>query len=158
MLANTDMTGCALTTDRHRTAAPVEPGRQHFPDRGVDGAVAERIVAAADLSRMTADAADRAFPVAAARMRFSDCVPRVIAIATQRPYREVHDALTAAAVPHAATADTDWGKWARRRGSFRAFHADHGVHRRFGLADCGQQYCILLRQLLSFMETEGSWL
>ena len=41
MLANTDMTGCALTTDRHRTAAPVEPGRQHFPDRGVDGAVAD---------------------------------------------------------------------------------------------------------------------
>jgi hypothetical protein len=76
----------------------------------------------------------------------------------QRPYREVHDALTAAAVRHAATADTDWGKWARRRGSFRVFHADHGVHRRFGLADCGQQYCIPLQQLLSFMETEGSWL
>jgi len=91
-------------------------------------------------------------------MRFSDCAPRVIAIAMQRPYREVHDALTAAAVRHAATADTDWGKWARRRGSFRAFHADHGVHRRFGLADCGQQYCIPLQQLLSFMETEGSWL
>jgi hypothetical protein len=56
-----------------------------------------------------------------------DCVARAIAIAAQKPYREVHDALTAATVRRAATDKTEWGKWARRKGSFRTFHADHGV-------------------------------
>jgi hypothetical protein len=59
-----------------------------------------------------------------------DCVTRAIAIATERPYREVHDALIVAAVQHVAAgkSQSDWAKWARRRGGFRAFHADHGVH------------------------------
>jgi hypothetical protein len=58
-----------------------------------------------------------------------DCVARAIAIATEKPYREVHDALTAAAVRHAATAKSDWGREVRRRGaSVRLLHADYGVH------------------------------
>jgi hypothetical protein len=62
-----------------------------------------------------------------------DCVARAIAIATDRPYREVHDALTAAAVRQAATSKSDWGKWVRRKGSasahLRRLNADHGVDR-----------------------------
>jgi hypothetical protein len=66
---------------------------------------------------------------AAAGDGVGDCVARAIAIATQRPYREVHDALTAAAVRHAAAGGkSDWAKWARRSRGARAFHADHGVH------------------------------
>jgi hypothetical protein len=60
-----------------------------------------------------------------------DCVPRAIAIATEIPYPQVHDALIAAAVRHAATEDSDWSKYARERakgrGGVRVFHADHGV-------------------------------
>jgi hypothetical protein len=62
--------------------------------------------------------------------RVGDCVARAIAIATQRPYREVHDALTLATVRYVASAESeksDWGRWARRKGGVRAFHADHGV-------------------------------
>jgi hypothetical protein len=58
-----------------------------------------------------------------------DCAVRSIAIATQKPYREVHDALTVATVHHVANAKDGWGKLARRRGGVRVFHADHGVHR-----------------------------
>jgi hypothetical protein len=58
----------------------------------------------------------------------SDCVARAIAIATEKPYREVHDALTAAKVRHvAAGGDGDWARWARRRKGARTFHADYGV-------------------------------
>jgi hypothetical protein len=56
-----------------------------------------------------------------------DCVARSIAIATGKPYREVHDALTAATVRHVATGQSEWAKWARRKGGYRVFHADHGV-------------------------------
>jgi hypothetical protein len=57
-----------------------------------------------------------------------DCVARVIAIATQKPYREVHDALTVAAVRHVASGGGgDWAQWARHRKGARAFLADHGV-------------------------------
>ena len=56
-----------------------------------------------------------------------DCTARAIAIATQMPYREVHVALTAAKVRHAATGKSAWAKWARRSRGPRAFHADHGV-------------------------------
>jgi hypothetical protein len=51
-----------------------------------------------------------------------DCAPRAIAIAAGKPYREVHDALIAAAVRYAAA-----GGEARRKGGYRAFHADYGV-------------------------------
>jgi len=57
----------------------------------------------------------------------NDCVARAIAIATQRPYREVHDALTAATVRYVAVSDSDWARRARRRGGVCVFHADHGV-------------------------------
>jgi hypothetical protein len=68
-----------------------------------------------------------------------DCVTRAIAIATEKPYRDVHDALTvgtvrhvyAGTVPHVYAGDYDsrypkWTKWARRRGGVRAFDPDHG--------------------------------
>ena len=57
-----------------------------------------------------------------------DCVVRAIAIATGRPYREVHDALTVAKVRHVyAGGDGDyWDKRERRRGGVRAFDPDHG--------------------------------
>jgi hypothetical protein len=58
-----------------------------------------------------------------------DCVTRAIAIATEKPYREVHDALIGAAVRHAMTGKTSWAKWARgRRRTVSIFHADHGAH------------------------------
>jgi hypothetical protein len=57
-----------------------------------------------------------------------DCVARAIAIATQKPYREVHDALTVAKVRDVAAGKNDWARRARRSGGVRAFHADHGVH------------------------------
>jgi len=56
-----------------------------------------------------------------------DCVARAIAIATQKPYREVHDALTAAKVREVAAGKDAWTRYARHRGGIRAFHADHGV-------------------------------
>jgi hypothetical protein len=49
-----------------------------------------------------------------AKDEVGDCVARAIAIATERPYREVHDALTAATVRHVPTAKEGWGKVARR--------------------------------------------
>jgi hypothetical protein len=55
-----------------------------------------------------------------------DCVARAIAIATQRPYREVHDALIVRSVQHAHVDNSDYGKWVRRRGGVRFFDADHG--------------------------------
>jgi hypothetical protein len=59
-----------------------------------------------------------------------DCVARAIAIATQKPYREVADALIAAKVRDVATSNEGWAKHARRKGGIRFFHADHGVHTR----------------------------
>jgi hypothetical protein len=56
-----------------------------------------------------------------------DCVVRSIAIATGKPYRNVHDGLTGATVRFVANAKDGWGKQKRR--SVRDFHADHGVHR-----------------------------
>ena len=60
-----------------------------------------------------------------------DCAARAIAIATERSYREVHDALTAATVRHVAMAKEGWGKAARSKGrvSLRLLHRDHGVSR-----------------------------
>jgi hypothetical protein len=59
-----------------------------------------------------------------------DCVTRAIAIAAEKPYREVHDALTVAAVRHVYDGDPDsaWVKYAKRRGGVRAFDPDHGCH------------------------------
>jgi hypothetical protein len=71
-----------------------------------------------------------------------DCAVRAIAIATRRPYREVHDALTLAAVHHAAAGRSAHARWARRRG-VRALHADHGVAREVSgpyLEDLGWRY------------------
>jgi hypothetical protein len=50
-----------------------------------------------------------------------DCAVRAIAIATQKPNREVHDALTVATVHHVANAKDGWAKLARRRGGVRVF-------------------------------------
>jgi hypothetical protein len=61
------------------------------------------------------------------RDRIGDCVVRAIAIATRRPYREVHDALTLAAVHHAAAGTSAYARLVRRHGRVRHFHADHGV-------------------------------
>jgi hypothetical protein len=58
----------------------------------------------------------------------NDCVARAIAIATEKPYREVHDAMTAAKVRYVAAGKSAWTKRARHRGGVRAFHADHGVY------------------------------
>ena len=59
-----------------------------------------------------------------------DCVTRAIGIATRKPYREVHDALTVGTVPHIyAGGDKDcphYSKWAKLRGGVRAFDPDHG--------------------------------
>src|SRR5215831_5824145 len=67
----------------------------------------------------------------AAKRGVGDCVARAIAIATQKPYREVHDALVARSVHHPATDTSDYGKHLRRgrRISFRVIDADHGCHR-----------------------------
>jgi hypothetical protein len=56
-----------------------------------------------------------------------DCVARAISIATEKPYREVHDALTLGKVHDVAAGSDAWARWARRRGGVRSFHADHGV-------------------------------
>jgi hypothetical protein len=56
-----------------------------------------------------------------------DCVARAIAIATERPYREVHDALVVAKVRYVSAADEDWVRRDRRKGGIRAFDADYGV-------------------------------
>jgi hypothetical protein len=61
------------------------------------------------------------------RDRIGDCVVRAIAIAAQMPYRDVHDALTAATVRHVAAGGSDWARLVRRHGRVRHFHADHGV-------------------------------
>jgi hypothetical protein len=59
-----------------------------------------------------------------------DCVTRAIAIATGKPYREVHDALTVGTVRHLyAGGDSrhpEWSKHARRRGGVCVFDPDHG--------------------------------
>jgi hypothetical protein len=57
-----------------------------------------------------------------------DCVARAIAIATQKPYREVHDALIVANVRYIAVSEEAWANHARRRGGIRLFHADHGAY------------------------------
>jgi hypothetical protein len=56
-----------------------------------------------------------------------DCVARAIAIAAQKPYREVHDALTVAKVRDVAAGKSEWTRRAGRRGGVHAFYADHGV-------------------------------
>src|SRR5262249_29460403 len=53
---------------------------------------------------------------------------RAIAIATQKPYREVRDALIVRNVEHAHVDNSAYGKRVRRRGGVRAFDADHGCH------------------------------
>src|SRR5262249_7247701 len=55
-----------------------------------------------------------------------DCVARAIAIATQRPYLEVHNALVVGQVHHARTDNSPYGKWVRRKGRLSHFDADHG--------------------------------
>jgi hypothetical protein len=56
-----------------------------------------------------------------------DCVVRAIAIATERPYCDVHDALTLASVRYVyAGRASEWSKWAKRRGGVRTFDPDHG--------------------------------
>jgi hypothetical protein len=55
--------------------------------------------------------------------RAGDCVARAIAIATQKPYREVHDALVVRAVHHVRK---DRSKWARQKGGVAHIDADHG--------------------------------
>jgi hypothetical protein len=61
-----------------------------------------------------------------ANEKAGDCVARAIAIATQKPYREVHDALIAGSVRHIREDNSEYAKWARRKGGVRVFHADHG--------------------------------
>lgn len=55
-----------------------------------------------------------------------DCVARAIAIATQKDYREVHDALIVRSVESAKHDNSAHGKRIRRRGGVTAFDADHG--------------------------------
>ena len=56
-----------------------------------------------------------------------DCVTRAIAIATGKPYREVHDAITVSKVRYLyGGGDDAWDKRARRRGGVHAFDPDHG--------------------------------
>jgi hypothetical protein len=64
--------------------------------------------------------------IPSAEKKVGDCVARAIAIATQRPYREVHDALVVRSVHHVATDNSSYGKWTRRKGGIRHFDADHG--------------------------------
>jgi hypothetical protein len=61
------------------------------------------------------------------RGRTGDCAVRAIAIATQMPYRDVHDALTLAAVHHAVAGRSAFARLVRRHGRARHFHADYGV-------------------------------
>ena len=58
-----------------------------------------------------------------------DCVVRAVSIATQKPYREVHDALTVAKVRNVAAGKDAWARRARRKGGVYAFSADHGIAR-----------------------------
>jgi hypothetical protein len=62
--------------------------------------------------------------------KVGDCVTRAIAIATGKPYRDVHDALTVASVRHVYEGGDnscpEWIKWAKRRGGVRTFDPDHG--------------------------------
>jgi hypothetical protein len=64
------------------------------------------------------------------RTETGDCVTRAIAIATGKPYAEVHDALTVRTVRHVYDGGDsrypEWSKWAKRRGGVRAFDPDHG--------------------------------
>jgi hypothetical protein len=59
-----------------------------------------------------------------------DCVARAITIATGKPYREVHDALTVANVRYIYAGGKGkgdhWIRRERRRGGVRAFDPDHG--------------------------------
>jgi hypothetical protein len=61
-----------------------------------------------------------------------DWVVRAIAIATGRPYREVHDALTVAKVRHIYQGGDGgyWSKRYKRRGGVRVFDPDHGSNTR----------------------------
>jgi hypothetical protein len=58
--------------------------------------------------------------------RTGDCVTRAIAIATGKPYLEVHTALTAATVRHVYSDESKFGKWQRRHGGVCTYDADHG--------------------------------
>jgi hypothetical protein len=55
-----------------------------------------------------------------------DCVVRAIAIATGKPYLEVHEAITVAKVGDVYAGDREYTKRAKRRGGIRAFDPDHG--------------------------------
>jgi len=58
--------------------------------------------------------------------RTGDCVTRAIAIATGKPYREVHDALTVASVRHIYSDEGKHGKYWRRHGGVCTYDPDHG--------------------------------
>jgi len=64
--------------------------------------------------------------VPGADRKVGDCVARAIAIATQKPYREVHNALVVGTVDHVITDTSEHGKWVRRKGGVRYFDVDHG--------------------------------
>src|SRR5262249_50792450 len=55
-----------------------------------------------------------------------DCVTRAIAIATGKPYREGHAAITVAKVQHVYAGGDYWSRQYKRRGGIRAIDPDHG--------------------------------
>ena len=55
-----------------------------------------------------------------------DCVVRAIAIATGKPYLEVHKAITVAKVGDVVAGDREYTKRVKRRGGVRAFDPDYG--------------------------------
>jgi hypothetical protein len=58
--------------------------------------------------------------------KVGDCVARAIAIAAEKDYREVHDALVVRNIEYAKRDNSAYGKRIRRRGGVNAFDADHG--------------------------------
>jgi hypothetical protein len=56
------------------------------------------------------------------------CVPRAIAIATGKPYREVHDALVAAATAYAEAHRDPVAEWIKEGRDGRGFDPDHGCY------------------------------
>jgi hypothetical protein len=98
------------------TMAPAKTGDGRCPWVKDDGGRAESGIARGDRRRTET----------------GDCVTRAVAIATGKPYREVHDALTVASVRYiyADAGDNAYTKWARRRGGVRLFDPDHGCHER----------------------------
>ena len=56
------------------------------------------------------------------------CVPRAIAIATGKPYREVHKALVAATLHYVKTHRTYLARWIRRSRDGRGFDPEYGSY------------------------------